>query len=67
MKQTAGTGYVSRVTCSDNGSPRFQVLGQDATTGRWAVFVIEFSWKDWMALNEDAYNEREEIAQSRIC
>lgn len=51
----------------EDGSLRLPVMGRDRLSGRWASFDVVLSWHQWNVLNEYAYNDREEVAQSRIC
>lgn len=62
-----GQGAVTISRILNDGRVAIRVLGQDEHTARWASFELIIGWGEWMRLNESLYNDREEVAQSRIC
>lgn len=62
----AGDGSIISHLVTDNGEVEVRVMGKDRRDGRWASFSVLVPWSEWCALNESAYNQREEIAQQRI-
>lgn len=61
-----GVGEVTGSEVTNDGDAVLRVWGQDAQDGRWAMFQVVIPWSRWESLNERLYNDREEIAQSRI-
>lgn len=61
-----GAGYHTGIAVQEDGQVVLRVQGRDCRDRRWAAFAVVIPWSVWEALNETAYNDREEVAQERI-
>lgn len=61
-----GSGNIDKLEVTPEGDVVLKVLGKDAIHGHWALFYARITWSHWIALNEQAYNDREDIAQQHI-
>lgn len=67
MAIVKGEGYITSVHVTREGDVALNVMGRDHKDGRYAAFFVYVPWTRWEAINETAYNEREDQAQGRIC
>lgn len=67
MATIKGEGNPLNIHVNSSGEVMMNVMGRDCHDGRYAAFFVVIPWSEWEALNERAYDAREEQAQQRIC
>lgn len=65
-KQQPGTGSIMRQHITPDGEVILKVVGQDATTGHWAIMEVAVPWAEWQTRIDVAHTQREKEAQGSI-
>lgn len=66
MSKQHQPGIIVKHRVTNEGHVELHVLGNDDKSGRVARITVFVTWREFEAIHEECYNDREAIAQSRI-